>query len=109
MNFTWEIPSLTGTGEPTRVDLTHGSVVFLVGANGSGKSALVTQLAKVATALKIVRIAAHRQTWLNSSSVDLTPKTRKDLQKQIISRDRQDSSRWRDDYAQPRTQVRYLI
>ena len=35
----------------------------------------------------------------------MTPKTRKDLQKQIISRDRQDSSRWRDDYAQPRIQV----
>ncbi len=105
MQFTWQIPPLNGQGDPIAIDLTDGSAVFVVGANGSGKSALITQLTKAATAINTIRIAAHRQSWLQSSSVDLTLKTRKDLQISIDNRDRQDESRWKDDYAQPRTQV----
>ena len=105
MNFTWEIPSLDGASEPTRLSVENGTVIFVVGPNGCGKSALVTQLSKGANAPNMVRIAAHRQSWLPSSSVDLTQKSRKDIQKQINQRDRQDDSRWKDDYAQPRTQA----
>lgn len=105
MNYNWQIPPLGGNGNQTEIELADGVAVFVVGANGSGKSALITQLSKATTALKVIRIAAHRQSWLHSSSVDLTPKSRKDLQRNITSRDRQDDSRWKDDYAQPRTQA----
>jgi len=105
MNLTWRIPNLNGEGAATEIGLADGAVVFIVGANGSGKSALVTHLSKSTGTIKTVRIAAHRQSWLSSSSVDLTPKARKDLQQNITQRDRQDDSRWKDDYAQPRTQV----
>ncbi|SLN77206.1 hypothetical protein ROG8370_03949 [Roseovarius gaetbuli] len=105
MNYNWQIPPLGGNGHQTEIELADGVAVFVVGANGSGKSALITQLSKATTALKVIRIAAHRQSWLHSSSVDLTPKSRRDLQRNISSRDRQDDSRWKDDYAQPRTQA----
>lgn len=105
MNYNWRIPPLEGNGDQTEINLVTGGVVFVVGANGSGKSALITQLSKSTAALKVVRIAAHRQSWLNSSSVDLTPKARKDLQQNIRNRDQRDESRWKDDFAQPRSQV----
>jgi ABC-type lipoprotein export system ATPase subunit len=105
MIHNWQIPPLDGEGAQTAIELTDGTAVFVVGANGSGKSALITQLSKSTGALKVTRIAAHRQSWLNSSSVDLTLKTRKQLQTNIESRDQRDESRWKDDYAEPRTQV----
>ncbi|MCT8327920.1 AAA family ATPase [Albidovulum sediminis] len=105
MRHPWRIPPLEGGGPETEVVLTNGSAVFVVGSNGSGKSALITQLSKSTGGLKVTRIAAHRQSWLQSSSVDLTPKTRRDLERNINTRDRQDEARWKDDYAQPRTQV----
>lgn len=105
MRHNWQIPPLGGNGEQTEVELTEGDAVFVVGANGSGKSALVTQLSKSAGPLNVTRVAAHRQSWLSSSSVDLTPRSRKKLKTNISSRDRQDDSRWKDDYAEPRSQV----
>ncbi|MEW8073375.1 MAG: AAA family ATPase [Candidatus Thiodiazotropha sp.] len=105
MNYNWQIPPLGGQGTPSEIELADGEAVFVVGANGSGKSALITQLSKLTDTLSVIRIAAHRQSWLHSSSVDLTPKSRKELQRNINTRDRQDEARWKDDYAQPRTQV----
>ena len=105
MRHNWQIPQPDGNGEQIEVELTEGQVIFVVGANGSGKSALVTQLSKSAGSLNVTRVAAHRQSWLSSSSVDLTPKSRKQLKNNIQSRDRQDESRWKDDYAEPRSQV----
>jgi len=105
MNYNWQIPPLEGNGDPIEIELGDGVAVFVVGANGSGKSALITHLSKATSALNVVRIAAHRQSWLQSSSVDLTPKSRKDIQQRIKNIDRQDDSRWKDDFAQPRSQV----
>ncbi|MEO1700613.1 MAG: AAA family ATPase [Pseudomonadota bacterium] len=105
MELNWQIQKLGTAGEPVHIGLKQGTVIFIVGANGSGKSALMTQLSKQTGQLSTVRIAAHRQSWFSSSSVDLTPKARKELQTNIASRDTRDDSRWKDDYAAPRAQV----
>ena len=81
--------------------LKTGEILFILGANGSGKSGLISQLfhTHYQTAK---RISAHRQTWFTSNTLDLTPHTREDLEQSIKSQDRQEHSRWRQDYAAKR-------
>lgn len=81
-----------------------GQIMFLVGANGTGKSTLMQKFATQNTN-KVRRITAHRQVWLNSDSVDLTPAGRDQTLVNMANVDRQDQSRWKDDYAAQRSQV----
>ncbi|MEM7792709.1 MAG: AAA family ATPase [Verrucomicrobiota bacterium] len=81
-----------------------GELLFLVGANGSGKSTLMHEFAKQNYG-KVRRIAAHRQVWFNSNAMNLTPASREQNEKNISSQDRQEQSRYRDDYAAMRSQV----
>jgi energy-coupling factor transporter ATP-binding protein EcfA2 len=59
------IPSPSGPG--TTIDLTSGSSVVLVGANGSGKTRLGVHLEQLlgSSGLEVHRIAAHRALGLN--------------------------------------------
>jgi ABC-type cobalamin/Fe3+-siderophores transport system ATPase subunit len=81
-----------------------GQLLFLVGANGAGKSTLMQKFA-TQNAGKVRRITAHRQVWFNSNTIDLTPASREQNEKNIISQDQQVAARWRDDYAAQRSQV----
>ena len=71
----WSIPR--PSGHPLAVELEAGKQIFVVGPNGSGKSALLQHLAASSGEGKIRRIFAHRQTWLNSGSLTLTPESRR--------------------------------
>ena len=71
------IPQLSG--EPLQVPLEVGDQLFMVGANGSGKSSLVQHIVSMNKGLRIKRIAAHRQTWLSSGNLDLTAHSRKEF------------------------------
>ena len=83
----WSIPR--PSGHPLAVELEAGKQIFVVGPNGSGKSALLQHLAASAGGGKIRRIFAHRQTWLNSGSLTLTPESRRRFeQRQARLRDR---------------------
>ncbi len=53
-------------GKEVGVPLAAGEVVYVVGANGSGKSALMHSL-YVANEPQAERITAHRQIWLSSN------------------------------------------
>jgi ABC-type cobalamin/Fe3+-siderophores transport system ATPase subunit len=81
-----------------------GELLFLVGANGSGKSTLMQRFA-TQNAGNVRRITAHRQVWFNSNTIDLTPASREQSERNIISQDQQAQARWRDDYAAQRSQV----
>ena len=96
----WGIPRISG--EPLRTVLKAGDRLFIVGANGSGKSALIQQLVSSNQGEKINRISAHRQTWFQSGSIDLTPQRRKQFDQNSTHQEVQYQSRWRDDYAQQR-------
>ena len=48
------------------------------------------------------RISAHRQTWFESNTLDLTPRARENLEASIRSLDQREYSRWRQEYAAER-------
>jgi ABC-type cobalamin/Fe3+-siderophores transport system ATPase subunit len=61
----------TSAGSPRSVGLTIGGVLYVLGANGSGKSSLVSRLFNQSRG-HAKRISAHRQTWFESNTLDIT-------------------------------------
>ena len=96
----FNLPDTNG-GQRTIV-INEGETLFVVGANGSGKSSLMqrffTQHRKNAK-----RISAHRQTWFTSNTLDFTPKTRKQTGEQMENADVQEQARWMDNYGAQRS------
>ena len=93
----WEIPRISDT--PLSISLEAGDRLFVVGANGSGKSALLQHLASSEpdakkTDAKIKRISAHRQTWIDPEKLDMNPRDRKGFKRAEAILDRESSSRW---------------
>lgn len=87
---------------PLKLSLFRGDRIFVVGANGSGKSALIQRLVSSNPNKKLRRISAHRQTWFQSESLDFTPQARRQFDQNITRQEVQDQARWRDDFAQQR-------
>ena len=96
----WNIPQTSGQALP--ISLEAGDRLFMVGANGSGKSALIQHLVSSNPNGTIKRISAHRQTWFKSGSIDLTPRKRRDFDAQEISMESQYEALWMDQNAQVR-------
>lgn len=92
--------------ENQQVQLTieSGEFLFLVGANGTGKSSLMQMFASQ-NGGHVRSITAHRQVWFQSDTVDITPQGRQQTQQNITNQDSQIRSRYRDDYAAQRSQV----
>ena len=78
MGKDWKIPRISG--DSIELSLKNGDQLFIIGPNGSGKSALIQQFVSEIGANKIKRISAHRQTWLPSGTINLTPAQRKDFE-----------------------------
>ena len=97
--FSLSIPTL-GT-EVLPVTLQPGEVLFVVGANGKGKSSLMHRLYRdnFETA---VRITAHRRTWLSSSVVDMTARQKQQNELDMRNQERALQYRWRSDYDEQR-------
>ena len=90
----WDIPHVSG--EPLPISLQSSDRLFIVGPNGSGKSALIQHLVSGHQGRNIRRISAHRQTWLDSGSLNLTPLGRRQFEEHSTNRERNDEARWRD-------------
>lgn len=91
-------------GQHKQLTINSGEILFMVGPNGTGKSTLMHSFT-AQNAGRVRRITAHRQIWLNSDSVDLTPASRQQMEQSITSVDSQEESRWKDDYAHQRSQA----
>ncbi len=91
-----KIPRILNDPNPIDLPLKNGDQLFIVGANGSGKSALIQQFVLQLPADKVKRITAHRQTWFSSGSIDFTPARREEYEQQIRQYDRNYDSRWRE-------------
>lgn len=78
-----------------RFTLNTGDTLYLLGANGTGKSSLVSRFANQHQNLA-KRISAHRQTWFESNTLNMTPKNRRDLEDNVRSQDAQPEARWRE-------------
>ncbi|HEY2786917.1 MAG TPA: AAA family ATPase [Fimbriiglobus sp.] len=103
MEFSFQIPR----GNPTKqfsLTISVGEMLFILGANGTGKSSLLLTIASRFHGTSR-RIAAHRQTWFDSGSPDLTGKTRANVLRNIKSFDRNERARWSDNHATERNQV----
>ena len=68
-SMNWDIPRISD--DPLPLSLQSGDRLFIVGPNGSGKSALIQHLVSGHQGRNIRRISAHRQTWLDSGSLNL--------------------------------------
>lgn len=90
----WNIPRISGDTLP--ISLQSSDRLFIVGPNGSGKSALIQHLVSAHQGGNIRRISAHRQTWLDSGSLNLTPLGRRQFEEQSTNREREYEARWRD-------------
>ena len=91
-------------GEPVLIEVRCGEVLFMLGANGTGKSSLV-QLFYNQSRPKSRRILAHRQTWFNSNTLDLTPTGKKNTEQNIANNDTSLQARYSDHFASQRASM----
>ena len=84
--------------------MSAGDVVFVVGANGSGKSSLIQQFYIQHPGPKR-RISAHRQTWFQSNSVTMAPFQKREYENNIVANDHKDSARWNEYGSHERTGI----
>ncbi|MDE3260307.1 MAG: AAA family ATPase [Gemmatimonadota bacterium] len=96
--------------EPLTIPMRHGDILFVLGANGTGKSSLIHRLYADHT-LDAIRIAAHRQTWLRSSTVEITARQKQQQESQLRNLDIRPESRWQgsNDSQRPSMAVFNLI
>ena len=85
---------------PLDITLEDNSRLFIVGPNGSGKSALIQHAVTSMGSQNVRRISAHRQTWLQSGAIDMTPQSRRQFGTQHTRRQARGDSRWSDQDAQ---------
>ena len=91
--FQFNIPS--ASADPIVFSLRVGDVLYLLGANGTGKSSLVSLLFGMHQN-NAKRISAHRQTWFESNTLDMTPRNRHELESNFRSQDAQPHARYRE-------------
>lgn len=102
MPFQLSIPETGGT--PLQLTLEIGQILFVLGANGTGKSSLMQRLSK--DHRKDTRwISAHRQSWFQSDSISISPQQKRETEANMRSADGQSESRWKDDFAGQRANM----
>lgn len=69
--------------------------LFVVGPNGAGKSGLMLFLYRANQAVA-VRIAAHRQNWMESSRVPFSPHEKTNTVNNVRANDGQSDARWKE-------------
>ena len=102
MTFNLNIPLREDKELP--LQLTPGQMLFVLGANGTGKSSLMLHFTRN-NPTKSRKMAAHRQSWMSSDMIDMTPASKVQTERNIRNTDNQQQSRYRDDYAAARASM----
>jgi AAA domain, putative AbiEii toxin, Type IV TA system/Protein of unknown function (DUF4435) len=91
----WSVPGSDGA---TTYELVAqaGQVTVVVGANGSGKSALGYWLEANRAGAVVRRLIAHRRLWFEHAGPDITPALRGQLGSNMAAWSAQPESRWLD-------------
>jgi ABC-type Mn2+/Zn2+ transport system ATPase subunit len=101
---TFDLTIPRSVGEPLDLTIDLGKPLFILGANGTGKSSLMQQLYNPHQA-NARRISAHRQNWFSSNSMSLSPQQKREVESNIRGSDSSLASRWKDDYATHRASI----
>jgi ABC-type cobalamin/Fe3+-siderophores transport system ATPase subunit len=103
MAFSITIPCAKSSDYLT-VTVDVGEMLFILGANGTGKSSLM-QAFFLSNRGKARWITGHRQTWFRSGSPELTGPQRTEFERNISFNDREANARWTDEFALQRAQM----
>lgn len=90
--------------EISQLQLEPGQMLFILGANGTGKSSLMHRFTNQ-NRNSVRKIAAHRQTWMNTDTLDMTPAGKMQTEKNIETSDQNQESRFRDQFAAQRASM----
>ena len=102
MTFDLSFPTGSDQMRPLRLDV--GETLFVMGANGTGKSSLMFRF-NAQNHKHARKVSAHRQTWIQSDALDLTPSNKLQTEQQIRNQDQNAQSRYRDPYAAQRASI----
>lgn len=102
LTFNLSIPHTDGTS--VSLDIALGESVFVLGANGTGKSGLMQRLyANYHSNAR--RISAHRQTWFQSNTITLSPDQKRRTETDMLTIDSQPQARWSDRFSAQRANI----
>ncbi|MCY4239749.1 MAG: AAA family ATPase [Rhodospirillaceae bacterium] len=102
MTFDLSFPTEANQVHPLRLHV--GETLFVLGANGTGKSSLMFRF-NAQNRGHARKVSAHRQTWMQSDALDLTPSDKLQTEQNIRNQDQNDQSRYRDPYAAQRASI----
>jgi ABC-type Mn2+/Zn2+ transport system ATPase subunit len=100
----FQINIQNGNNSTTSIDICIVNILYILGANGTGKSSLVSRLFNMNNG-RSIRISAHRQTWFDSNTLNLTPHARQELENGYRSQDVQSYARYREWNPQGRSTI----
>lgn len=102
MSLNLTIPQISGN--PLNINIEVGDILFVLGANGSGKSSIMHNF-YTAHHTNSRRISAHRQTWFASSASTLSSEQKRNTVIQIHNTDIAPQARWQDGYSNHRPDI----
>jgi energy-coupling factor transporter ATP-binding protein EcfA2 len=102
MSFDLKFPQ--STGEQFNLPINMGDKVFIMGANGTGKSSLMQRLYTSYSA-NTRWISGHRQTWFPSNAMDLSSYQKQEYESGMRAVDTDVSARWKDNYPSQRASI----
>ena len=103
----WNIPRISN--HPINLTIENGDQLFIIGRNGSGKSALIQHFFASLPSDRVKWIPAHRQLWSESGRLDLTPASRQEYEEQMSNHNRSPQARYKDDHAYQRRTVSAIL
>ena len=87
--------SVPGPTEPCNIELAPGEILYVLGANGTGKSALVHRL-NSDHRTKSHWVPPHRRTWLQSGGSNLTAANKEEQETHLQNLATRPDARWMD-------------
>lgn len=89
--------------ELLKIDLKTGTPIFILGRNGTGKSALVNRISAQLSG-KAVYMPGSRPSYFDGESLSMTPASRREFTKNLKYYDSQLDTRWKSDIGTSRNE-----